>query len=147
MFVRSSFNNEKIFTNLGSGFVVDIEFLLALLFFIAIPTCYNTYHALKKGRNFFISLILSFVFICSVWIAFGSWMISLMWAYELIDGFKITWWIGTPLYFVICGTTAILQFIFIAFFGALWDNYDNKGIIKIGIMKPKFINKLLNNKD
>ena len=126
---------------------MDIEFLLALLFFIAIPTCYNTYHALKKGRNFFISLILSFVFICSVWIAFGSWMISLMWAYELIDGFKITWWIGTPLYFVICGTTAILQFIFIAFFGALWDNYDNKGIIKIGIMKPKFINKLLNNKD
>jgi hypothetical protein len=33
------------------------------------------------------------------------------------------------------------------FFAALWHNYDNEGIIKVGIIKPKFINKLLNNKD
>ena len=66
---------------------------------------------------------------------------------QLIDSLKITWWIGTPLYFVIGGTACFIQIIFIAFFAALWDNYNNKGIIKVGIKKPKFINKLLNIKD
>ena len=126
---------------------MDIELLIAPFILIVIPTCYNTYHALKKGRNFFISLILSFVFICSVWIGFGFWMFSIMWAFELIDGLKITWWIGTPLYFVIGGTACFLMIIFILFFAALWDNYNNKGIIKVGIKKPKFINKLLNIKN
>ena len=139
--------NEKTSIDCGFGLDMNTEFLIVLVIIFIIPTCYSTYHALKKGRNFFISLILSFIFYCAVWIGFGLWMASLMWAYELIDGLKITWWIVTPLYFVICGTTAFLQFIFSGFFAALWHNYDNEGIIKVGIIKPKFINKLLNNKD
>ena len=140
---------EKTFRDRGSGFVMDIEIehLIAPFILIVIPTWYNTHQALKKGRNFFISLILSFVFICSAWIGFGAWGFSLMWVYELIDGLKITWWIGTPLYFVLGGISCFLSIMFVAFFAALWDNYNDKGIIKIGIKKPKFINKLLNNKN
>jgi len=31
--------------------------------------------------------------------------------------------------------------LFVAFFGALMDNYSDKGIIKVGIKLPKFIKK------
>ena len=122
---------------------MDIELVLALVFFVGVPTWYHTSQAVKKGRNFFISLILSFIFICSVWIGFAGWAMSLGWAYNLIKGLGITWWIGTPLYFLIGCTTAILQVLFILFFGALMDNYSDKGIIKVGIKIPNFIKNFI----
>ena len=42
--------------------------------------------------------------------------------------------------------TAVAQILAIAFFANLWSNYDEEGIIKVGLKIPNFIKRYLKNK-
>ena len=126
--------------------LMDFGFSIAFLIMVVLPIWFNAQESIKKGRNFLMCYLLSSLFVCGVWLAFGMWLGSLMWIYDFIESLNISWWIGTPIYFVLGATTAIAQFLVIAFFGNLWSNYDEKGIIKVGLKIPNFIKRYLKNK-
>ena len=122
---------------------MDFELILALLVMVVWPVWYNTNLALKKKRNFFISLILATLLILSIYLGMFFWFLSMEWSWGFfIEDIDITKWIGIPLVFVGSMIGAIMMYLFIAIFGFLFDNYADKGIFKINLFKvPNFIKK------
>ena len=125
---------------------MDFETILATLVMVVLPSWFNAQEGIKKGRNFLICYLLSSLMVCGAWLAFGMWLMSLNWIYDLVKGLEITWWIGGPIYLAIGSFTGLLQILFTVFFATLWSNYDEEGIIKIGLKTPNFIKKYLKNK-
>ncbi len=125
---------------------MDLELILALLIFVGAPVWYNTNLALKKKRNFFISLILATMFVSSIYIGMFFWFLSMDWTFDFfIVDLGITKWIGVPLTFVGSMIGAIIMYLFIAIFGFLFHNYEEKGIFKINLFRvPNFIKKYFN---
>lgn len=120
--------------------------IFTLLILVGAPTWWYTNEALKKGRNFIISLILSFIFICSVWIGFFGWGMLVVWLFKVGESYGIKWFVGFPLYFLVGGIGVVVMTLFVSFFGALNDNYIEKGIIKVNTKLPKFIKRFFKKK-
>ena len=125
---------------------MDFETILATFVMVVLPSWFNAQEGIKKGRNFLICYLLSSLMVCGAWLAFGMWLMSLNWIYDLVKGFDITWWIGAPIYFVLAAITSIAQLLIIIFFATLHSNYSETGIIKIGLRVPNFIKKYFQNK-
>jgi len=138
--------NEKTFSDRGSGLIMDFGFSIAFLIMVVLPIWFNAQESIKKGRNFLMCYLLSSLLVCGSWLAFGMWIWSIGWSYDLVESLEITWWIGLPIHFIIGGTTGIVQILFIVFFATLWSNYDEEGIIKVGLKIPNFIKRYLKNK-
>ena len=102
---------------------MDFETILATLVMVVLPSWFNAQEGIKKGRNFLICYLLSSLMVCGVWVAFGMWLMSLNWIYDLVKGLDITWWIGAPIYFVLAAITSIAQFLIIKCYPILYMHY------------------------
>lgn len=122
---------------------MDLELFFGMLIGIVAPTWWHANDASKKGRNFIISFILSFIFVCSVWIGLFGWLMSLTWTYDYIKKIGISWWVGTPLYFIIGGLSVVVNILFVSIFAIPMDNYRDNGKINFNGRIDKYLKKIL----
>ena len=122
---------------------MDIETWLGFIFLYIVPIIYQTYKGVEKKRNIFITLILSIIFVSTVWAIFIGFLAYLHFGGEFVFNLSITKWITFPLF--IFGSVPIIFFgiFLVSPLIMLSDHYIDKGKIKFDTTHvPNFLKKL-----